>query len=456
MRDSNDDLANALERRLSTVLGTSVTVRDIVPATAGASKSIWIFVASTGDEDLELVLRRDPIENQRPENMAQEAAVIRAAGEVGVPVPAIIDSGDADAGLDAPFIIMSRVHGETLPPRNLRDPKIQHNRVQLAEDLGRAIAQIQQIPMDCAPSITYHDDVARFEDDYRAGGLLPAMEIGWRWLHENPAPRRDRVFVHGDFRHGNLMIADGRLAAVLDWELPHIGDPMEDIGWVCTKAWRFGYPEMVGGFGPVSALLDGYESIAGWRPDEREVQWWSAFGSIRWGTMCRRQAARTLVGDEDSLELALIGRRVAENEFDVLVALGLAAPGERQLPTRTPDAGMFDAPSVDDILQRIISQTGASKQYSDRLIRSAVSVVSRELESGPAIQQRLQDALEVCGYPDEQRLAEAIRDGIELTDEVIDAVRAGVEGRLMVWNPKYLAYPAPPTSGTLSRSGDGR
>lgn len=446
MRDRNNDLATALQRRLSNVLEAPVVVRDIAPVTAGASKSIWTFVANAGGNDLELVLRRDPVENQRPENMAQEAAVIRAAGAAGVPVPAIIDSGDADAGLDAPFVIMSRVHGETLPQRNLRDPQVQDNRVALAEDLGRAIAQIQTIPTDCSPSIAFHDDVARFEQDYRAGALLPAMEIGWRWLHENPARRRDPVFVHGDFRHGNLMIADGRLAAVLDWELPHIGDPMEDIGWVSTKAWRFGYPEIVGGFGPVSALLDGYESVAGWRPDEREVLWWSVFGSIRWGTMCRRQAARTLVGDEDSLELALIGRRVAENEFDVLVALGLAAPGERLLPKAEAATGMFYEPSLDEILERIISQAAAGTRYSDRLLRNAAGVVARELGSGPVLQKRLEDALEAAGYRDEQHLAEAIRDGAELTDAVLEAVRAGVEGRLLVWNPKYLTYPAPPTS----------
>lgn len=443
MSETND-LTNALQARLSTVLGAPTTVRDITRVTAGASKSIWTFVATTGGRDRELVLRRDPIENQRPQNMAQEAAVIRAAGEVGVPVPQIIDSGDADAGLQAPFIIMSRVHGETLPQRNLRDEKVQTNRTQLAEDLGRAIAQIQQIPVDCAPTITYHDDVAQFESDYRAGGLLPAMEIGWRWLHENAAPRRERVFVHGDFRHGNLMIADGRLAAVLDWELPHIGDPLEDIGWVSTKAWRFGHPEVVGGFGPIDALLDGYESVAGWRPDERDVLWWSVFGSIRWGTMCRRQAARTLVGDEDSLELALIGRRVAENEFDVLVALGLATPGERTVPTAEAQVGMYDAPTINEILQRIISQTGRSTQYSDRLIRSAVSVVDRELTAGPVLQGLLQKALQQAGYATEHDLAVAIRDGVELTDDILDAVRAGVEGRLLVWNPKYLAYPAPP------------
>lgn len=446
MRDSNDELARALERRLSTVLGTPVSVRDIVPVTAGASKSIWTFLASTATDELELVLRRDPIENQRPENMAQEAAVIRAAAATGVPVPAIIDAGDGEAGMGAPFIIMSLVRGETLALRNLRDPQVQRNRVQLAEDLGRAIAQIQRIPVDCAPTVTYHDDVAKFEADYRAGGLLPALEIGWRWLHANRTPRREQVLVHGDFRHGNLMIADGRLAAVLDWELSHIGDPMEDIGWVSTKAWRFGYPETVGGFGPVSALLDGYESVAGWRPTEREVLWWSVFGSVRWGTMCRRQAARTLVGTEDSLELALIGRRIAENEFDVLVALGLATPGERELPNAASRPGMFDAPSMQDILQRVISQTGASKQYSDRLIRSAVSVVARELEAGPALEERRADALATAGYADEAELAVAIRDGADLTDEVIAAVRAGVEGRLLVWNPKYLAYPAPPDS----------
>lgn len=448
MRDSSDTLASALERRLSAVLQAPVTVRDIVAVTAGASKSIWTFIASTGDQELELVLRRDPLEAQRPEAMAREAAVIRAAGAAGVLAPAVLDSGDANAGLQAPFIIMSRVHGETLPPRNLRDELVKANRVELTRDIGRAIGQIQRIPTDCSPTLARQDEPARYEADYRAGEpLSPALEIGWRWLRDNPTERRADVFVHGDFRHGNVIIDQGRLAAVLDWELAHIGDPLQDLGWVSTKAWRFGHADMVGGFGSLSDLLDGFQSETGWRPDDREVLWWSIFGSIRWAVMCRRQANRHLLGDEESLELALIGRRFAENEFDVLVALGLAEPGDRQAPAAAQAAaGMFGAPTVDDILRAIITQTAASKQYSDRLMRNAVSVVQRELEIGPALQSRLQQALGRAGYADEQQLAEAIRDGAELTDEVVAAVQAGVEGRLLVWNPKYLAYPAPPTS----------
>ena len=440
-------IAARLAERLRDEWQRPVTVTDIEPVSIGASKAIWRFVAaSPGNDPSRLVLRADPVEAPRPERMALEVAVLTAAHAEGVPVPAVVTSG-ADNGIGSPHVIMDCVEGETLPQRILRDPAVHADPRTLTRELGAAIATVHRIPADKI-GLPHLDDIASIEDQYRRGEASPAMELGWQWLRKNPPTRHEPVVVHGDFRHGNVIVRDGHLAAVLDWELAHVGDPLEDLGWICTKAWRFGGAPPVGGFGDVADLLDGYASIAGWRPAERDVLWWSVYGSIRWGVMCRRQAARHLEGDEESLELALIGRRLAENEFDVLIALGLADPGSDVVGE--PSVGrfqtantMFGSPTATEILDAVVSERSSSTEYRDRLLRNALNVVSREITDGPRHERALSRALKRAGHETETALAEALRTGAILSEEIVTAVRVGVEGRLSVWNPKYLAYPAP-------------
>ena len=132
--------------------------------------------------------------------------------------------------------------------------------------------------------------------------------------------------MHGDFRTGNLMIAADGLTGVLDWELTHRGDPRQDLGWLCTKAWRFGSPHPVGGFGRRDELMAGYAAGGGTPPDEQTQRWWELYGTVRWGLLCRRQAERYLAEGEPSIEYAVLGRRVCEQEWDILLALGHASP----------------------------------------------------------------------------------------------------------------------------------
>lgn len=92
--------------------------------------------------------------------------------------------------------------------------------------------------------------------------------------------------MHGDFRNGNLIIGAEGVRAVLDWELAHLGDPMEDLGWVCVNSWRFGeIDKPVGGFGSREELFAGYEA-AGRKVDPARVKFWEVMGTLRWGIMC--------------------------------------------------------------------------------------------------------------------------------------------------------------------------
>ncbi len=107
--------------------------------------------------------------------------------------------------------------------------------------------------------------------------------------------------------------------AVLDWELAHLGDPAEDLGWLCVKSWRFGVADkLVGGFGDVPQLLDAYERAGGHRIDEDMLRWWVALGTLKWGVICIAQSFTHLTGVVRSVELATLGRRVAEMEWDLL------------------------------------------------------------------------------------------------------------------------------------------
>src|SRR5438132_180638 len=82
------------------------------------------------------------------------------------------------------------------------------------------------------------------------------------------------VVVDGEFRNGNLIVGPEGVRAVLDWELTHLGDPMEDLGWLCVKAWRFGSPLRVGGFGAQPDLFRAYERESGQPVDTDVVHWW--------------------------------------------------------------------------------------------------------------------------------------------------------------------------------------
>ena len=156
----------------------------------------------------------------------------------------------------------------------------------------------------------------------------PALELGLLRLGRNRPPAAARTLVHGDFRLGNLMVDANGLVGVLDWELAHVGDPAEDLGWLCVPSWRFGGPHPVAGVGTREELLSAYTAAGGPDVDLETLRWWEACGTLRWGVICVRQAAAHLTGAVRSIELAAIGRRTCEFELDLLELI-MSNPAER-------------------------------------------------------------------------------------------------------------------------------
>ena len=313
---AHDDLV----QRLTEVLDVE-DVRGLVRLSGGASRETWAFETIGEDARVEeLILQRQRAGSDR--DMELEARVLRAAFRNGVPVPEVVASSADPSVLGAPFMIVRRVRGETIARKIIRDDAFIAARPLFAAQCGDAIARLHAISPDSVAGLESTDQVTFYRaalDEF--GEPHPAFELGFRWLEANrPAPTRSAI-VHGDFRLGNVIVGPDGLRAVIDWELVHLGDPMEDLGWLCVKAWRFGAPRPVGGMGSYEDLFEAYGATAGMAVDPSVVRWWEALGTLKWGIMCMMQANVHFSGASRSHELAAIGRRVCENEHDLLLLL---------------------------------------------------------------------------------------------------------------------------------------
>jgi aminoglycoside phosphotransferase (APT) family kinase protein len=251
--------------------------------------------------------------------MELEAASQRAAAAAGMPVPAVFGASDDTSALGYGYLISARVPGETIPRRILRSAT-PDARLRLLAQCATALAALHAADPDSVPGLPVHDPLVLWPEWMDALGQPSAVfEVALRWLRNHrPAPQRAAI-VHGDFRLGNLMVDESGLAAVLDWELVHRGDPLEDLGWFCVRAWRFGEDgRPAGGLGSIEEFVAGYERATGTWVDRDALRWWQVLGTLRWGVLCQYQAHRHLSGQARSVELAAIGRRAAENEWDLL------------------------------------------------------------------------------------------------------------------------------------------
>lgn len=327
-----------LARALSRGMSSTIRVDRFARLSGGVSRETWSVDATTTDGALlPLILRRDPA-GEFEEHLGMEVRIsrqseyrlLRVAHEHGVPVPRPLMLLAPKDGLGSGFV-MERMEGETIPQRILRDDRFKKARAGMARRCGEVLAGIHQITPSAVCFLPGHDatehpasaQIRTYRHVLDSLELSsPPLELGLRWLDDHTPPPERVMPVHGDFRHGNLLVDRTGLRAVLDWEGAKFSDPMEDVGWLCTTTWRFGARDKpVGGFGELSELVSGYESVTGEAVDLERVRFWQVFGSVKWGVMCAFMAHAHRTGVRRSIELAAIGRRVCENEYDVLELL---------------------------------------------------------------------------------------------------------------------------------------
>jgi len=262
--------------------------------------------------------------------MGEEFELVKRAAEAGVPVPAPLAFEPDGGRFGSPGMLMAFVEGTSVAPRILRKPEYEDARKRLTAQLAEALARVHATPAagleGVLPPAPQDPVLAQIEEWERQldeiGEPLPAVELGLRWLRANapdPVPAR---LVHGDYRLGNFIVGEQGLGAVIDWELAHLGDPAEDIGWLCIRSWRFGNDKLpVAGVGDLEEFIAAYEAAGGQRVDRNRVRYWEVFGNVKWAVICARQAQDHLRGVRRSHELASLGRRICEPEWDLLVLI---------------------------------------------------------------------------------------------------------------------------------------
>ena len=324
------DVRAALERLAIRLGGEGAKLTAAQRLSGGASMETWAFGFESQGGAEDLILRRrsvpfDP-ETARSISLFTEAALIRATGANGARVPPVRHLCDEADGLGEAYI-MGRVGGETLGKTIVSDPRFDAVRPGLARQCGAALVPIHATPPPPDLGLKASDalgELDRYEEVYRtAGAERPILELAFQYLRQHIPPPTPPLLLHGDFRNGNIMFhPEIGVAAVLDWELAHIGDPAEDMGWICTNSWRFGRPDRpVGGFGEYADLLAGYHEAGGRTIALSRVRFWQMLGSLRWGVMCLTMYLSWSSGVSPSVERPMIGRRVSETEADLVVLL---------------------------------------------------------------------------------------------------------------------------------------
>jgi len=386
-----------------------------------------------------------------------EARLIRAAHAASVPVPEIHWVLTPEDELGDGFV-MQWLEGETLGARIVRSEAFAEVRPKLARQAGQLLARIHAIDLEAAGLADTLDRVApdvfvkQMWERYQALDTpQPMVDYAARWLEDHLPAASQATLVHNDFRNGNLMVSNEGIVAVLDWEVAHIGDPMRDLGWICTNSWRFGSNLPVGGFGTREELFRGYEEVSGRRVDPEHVRFWEVFGSFWWAVACLGMVTMYRAGPDQSVERPAIGRRVSECQIDC-VNLLIPGPVERIEPA--PFDSKLDMPRIDELVQSVrdylredvMPATRGRTSFLARVAANSLDIALRELAIGPEHRRRELAGLQRLLSRDTEdleslrrELCERLRDRSLALDHpgLADHLRGTVVNQISIDQPRY-------------------
>ena len=386
-----DALGEVLKRS-----GQGGTIAGLERLSGGASMESWAFTCD-GEG---YVLRRAPsaeVMAGRPLSHADEAAVIRAAHRAGVPAPQVIAELEPSDGIGSGFV-MRRIGGTPEPGSALGGPEPGR----LLAELAATLAAIHTVPTADLP-LPLLDPAAGVEglagQFATFGGDRPIIALGLAWLRGNLPLAVQPGLVHGDFRLGNLLVADGWLTGVLDWELAHLGDFHEDLAFGCMAVWRFGSPLPGFGLGTLEALFDAYRANGGAPVDPARFRFWLVYRTVWWALGCLNMGQTWRSGADRSLERVVVARRAAEQELDLLLLIEDEAPEAeraRALPvvqTEVPrNAGEPSAAeiltAVGEWLASVKERFAGRERFEHAVARNALGIVVRELIARPQAEDR--------------------------------------------------------------------
>ncbi|CAA0093360.1 Uncharacterised protein [Zhongshania aliphaticivorans] len=454
---------DSLSETLSRALPNFEALIDCRQLTAGASQETYRITYRSTEGETKVALRRaQPTSDSESSvggiSLESEARLFKLAKQYDIPSPAVLYELQPEDGLGSGFI-MNWLDGETMGHRINRRPELAEIRPQLARKCGEILGRIHNIDWRAEKLDSFLEVldtqslIQKSWDEYLELNIpVPMIDFTARWLMENQPEQRRQTLVHTDFRNGNLMVNAAGIEAVLDWELAHIGDPIQDLGWLCVNSWRFGNRDLVvGGFGHLEDLLAGYHDATGITVTEQEVAFWQVLGSFWWSVGTLRMANTWRTGETPSLERPVIGRRSSEAQMDCVNVL---IPGDFTLPeTPALDAGT-QLPMPAELLEGVIKflkedaavNLAAHSSFLAKVAANSLSIAQRELLIGPTVevqeQQRLQTLLGKSGDLNSLRasLSNSLRYGMPLdTPLLAEHLRQTVANQLAIDQPNYSA-----------------
>ncbi|GAA0483367.1 hypothetical protein GCM10009096_27220 [Parasphingorhabdus litoris] len=438
------------------ILGATEQLSGLKRLSGGASMESWAF--SYGDEDF--VLRRLPSgispddEGLRGISLATQADIIETAVQSGVTAPTVRGRLAPEDGIGEGFI-MDKAEGETLPQKILGHPDFAEAERNLTNQCAAELWNIHNIDADILPdALEYFSPLELIglqKEKYdEIGGAIPIYEYAFHWLKENAPTADTKKLVHGDFRMGNLMITPTGISAVLDWELARLGDPVQDLAYLCTPSWRFGhYDKVAGGFDTADAFLSAYADHSGETVDPARFRFWLIYSTLWWGVACMVMGEIWRSHGDRSLERTVIGRRVSEVEIDLALLFEDILPADicTKLDWQMPDAGdVTGETSYDELLtalaewnkDTVLPDLKGHDRFQSRVAGNALGIAQRQASLGPAFREASDQRLAAIGF-DHGQLCAALSQG-NITAEhpgLWDHLRLSALERLSIDQPKY-------------------
>jgi aminoglycoside phosphotransferase (APT) family kinase protein len=399
------DLYKGLASAMGRTMGEG-KAENLGRLSGGANMESWAFTWAGKP----YVLRRAPSAEymaDRPYGHDTEAALVRAVHDSGVLAPEVVAVLEEADGIGTGYV-MRRVKAEVNPAKILAAPPPPS----LIGDLGRELAKIHALPREKIPPAIPYMDVADALAALKArfisyGGDRPIIALAVKWCEDHlPAPVAP-VLVHSDYRMGNIMVDDQGLAAVLDWELAHLGDGHEDLAFGCMAVWRFGSLDKPAfGVGSLEDYFAAYEAAGGEKVDRERFHFWLVYRTLWWALGCLQMGQAWRSGADRTVERVVVGRRTAEQELDLLAQLEGEAPEaerSRPLPPPTPKA---DAPQGEPTNREMVEavrewletelkpKAEGHGKFQVAVAMNALGIVMRDLDQGVRAEEKaLADAI---------------------------------------------------------------
>lgn len=334
---AQEDFRQRLTEYLEAVMEVpAVEIYILQPLAGGTSRDNWLVGVDVQGQKQQLVLRRDLATTMDEHALSrdQEFLVMQAAYESGVKVPKPRWYCLEPLILDTPFLLMDYVEGESIGKKIVYENEFAEARLHLPEHMAQQLACIHAVNLEKhnlkflpAPHPGFSPAQERLNQIramiLKLGLHNPVFEFGLRWAEQHIPVCEKPVLLQGDFRLGNLLVNGKGLNGILDWEFSCIGDPMEDVAWPSVRDWRYGNGELkLAGIANREPFIKAYEAAKGCAVDRKAIDFWEIVGNLRWAVTCLSQANRHLSGGDRSIELASLGRRSAEMQYEMLRLIG--------------------------------------------------------------------------------------------------------------------------------------